>query len=144
MPESGKSELPAARQPVRENDEDDRHERGDAHETAASPERLAEHVVDEADLAALGLEEKRVQRAHRESPDDRSPQAPDTANDEHRQRQEREVEVDVACLERSGKVHEQPPAKPGERSGQGERPETLAMDVYPCRSRCSRILAGGA
>ena len=66
MPESGKSELPAARQPVRENDEDDRHERGDAHETAASPERLAEHVVDEADLAALGLEEKRVQRAHRE------------------------------------------------------------------------------
>ena len=81
----------------------------------SSPQRLAENVVDEADVATLRLEEENVERTHRQRPYDRSPQARDTAHDEHRERQEREVEVDVARLQCSSKVYKQPSRKARER-----------------------------
>ena len=71
-------------------------------------------------ISPLSALRRNVSSALTASPDDGSPQAPDTANDEHRQRQEREVEVDVACWSVPARCTSLPRSPRALR--QGERP----------------------
>ena len=60
---------------------------------------------DAADVeAVLGLGEQRVEAAHRERSDDGAPEARHAADHEHRQRDEREIEVHRLGVERQ-QVH---------------------------------------
>ena len=65
---SRKPELPSPRQPLRQEHEHDGHEDRDADEATSAPEWLSDQVVDETDLAALGPEEERVERADASAP----------------------------------------------------------------------------
>ena len=61
--------------------------------------------------------------------------------DEHRERHERQLEVHLVGGDRAEHVDVEPAREPGERTGERERPEPLAVDVDPDRLRRSRILA---
>ena len=88
-------------------------------------------------LSALRRNESRALTARAPTT---APQASDAADDEHRQREEREIEVDVPGLERSGKVDESLPANP-ERPGQRECPEPFPADVDAGRAGGGGVLA---
>ena len=62
------------------------------------------------------------------------------ADDEHRQRQERQLEVDLLGRDRAEHVHEQAAGEAAERAGERERPEPLPVDADPDRLRRGGIL----
>ena len=118
--------------PLGQEHEHDGHEDRDADEATSAPQRLSDEVVDETDLSALGPEQERVERAHGERTDDRAPQASDAADDEHRESEEREIEVDVACLERPGQMHEKAAGEPRQAPPRARTPRAARGE---CRSR---------
>ena len=117
-----------------------------SHDDAEDDERRALRQIElEADVdAALGLAQERVQRAHDERAEHRAPEARGAAEDEHRERQERQLEVDRIGRDRAEDVHVEPAREAGERARERERPEPLAVHVDADRLGRRRVLARGA
>jgi hypothetical protein len=84
--------------------------------------------------------EERVDAADGERADDGAPQAREAANDEHRERHEREVEIDALRRDRE-RVDDQAAREPGHRSREREGDEPLAVDRDADGPRGCRVLA---
>ena len=96
----------------------------------------------EADVdARLGLAQEGVEPAHDERPEVGAPEAGRSSDDEHREGQEREVEVHLAARDRAEHVHVQRAREPRERTRERERPQPLTMDVDADACRRGGILA---
>ena len=130
-------ELAPAGDPGRAQDEHERHQRAQDDEP-----RALRQVDREADAdALLGLAQERVEAAHRERADHGAPEARDAADHEHRERHERELEVDLVGRDRAEHVDVEAAREPRERAGERERPQPLAVDVDAGRLRRGGILA---
>ena len=66
--------------------------------------------------AVLGLDQERVQAADGKRAEHRPPQARHASDDEHRERHEGELEVDLLGRDRAEQVDEQPAREAGERA----------------------------
>ncbi len=97
----------SSRPPVIPDGSQDQHQR---HQCTEYHEPCSLRQVDRQPDAdpVLGVAEQRVDAADRERADDRAPQARDAADDEHRQRQEGQLEVDLLGRDRAEHVDEQP------------------------------------
>ncbi len=87
--------------------------------------------------------EHRVEAAHEQCADDRAPQAGRAADHEHRQRDERQVEIDRVDVDRD-EVDVQAACEPGQEPRERERREALAVDRDADRASRRGILAGRA
>ncbi len=95
--------------------------------------------------AVLRLREERVERADGERADDRAPQARRAADDEHRERHERQVEIERARVQRQ-QMDVEPAREARERAREHERAEPLpymeipAADAAAGSSRVARSI----
>ena len=121
-------ELAAAGEPRGAHDQDERHQHAD--DDQARPGRQVEVRAEHVD-AVLGRGEEGVEPADRERADDRAEQAPGAADDEHRERDERQVEVERVDVERQ-QVDVEAAGEAGERR---PRARTRAAAAGRSRSR---------
>ena len=93
--------------------------------------------------AVLGLGEQRVEAGDRERTDDGAPEARHAADDEHGERDERQVEVDEVDVQRQ-QVDVEPAGEPGHGAGETEGDQPLPVHGDADGAGRRRVLAGGA
>ena len=118
--------------PARPEDQHERHQRADDDEPRAGGQVDREAADVEA---VLGLGEQRVEAADRQRADDRAPEARHAADHEHREGDEREIEVHRLRVDRQ-QVDVEPAGEPRERAGERERDQPLPVDRDADRTRC--------
>src|SRR5262249_50075802 len=123
--------------PGRAEDEHDRHYRPEDDEV-----RAAGDVQLEADdvHASLGGGQKRVQAADQKRSEDGAQEAADAPDDEHRERDERQIEIDLVGVDAAELVDEEAPREAADRPADREGAEALRMDPDADRLRDGRVL----
>src|SRR5207302_3246592 len=119
-------ELAAAGDPARADEQD--HEHDDCDADQARPRRRVDWLAEDVD-PLFRIAEQDVEEADRDRADDGAPQARDATDDEHRERQEGEVEVDLVRADAAEQVYEQAAREAGQAARERERPEAMPVDV---------------